>query len=81
MIRSPSAAPARVVYTGGPSGRLGDPQDTSRYHRAMPQPRSWEVMRRQIAGILLRRTGMGVDAWNARIADRKPTDEPELRRG
>ena len=36
-------------------------------------------MRLQIAGNLERRTGVGVDDWNARIAERQPADEPELR--
>jgi hypothetical protein len=45
----------------------------------MPQPRTWEAMRRQIAEILVRRSGMDVEAWNARIAERTPTNEPELR--
>ena len=45
----------------------------------MPQPRTWEGMRTQIEEILERRTGEGVEAWNAKIAGRKPTSEGELR--
>jgi hypothetical protein len=36
-------------------------------------------MRTQIVGILERRTGEGVDAWTAKIAERKPATEAELR--
>jgi hypothetical protein len=45
----------------------------------MPQPRTWEGMRVQIVEILERRTGDGLDAWNARIAERAPGSEAELR--
>lgn len=36
-------------------------------------------MRRQIVGILEERTGQGVEAWNARIRERGPASEAELR--
>ena len=45
----------------------------------MPQPRTWEGMRTQIVEILQRRTGEGVETWNARIAERRPANEAELR--
>ncbi len=45
----------------------------------MAQPRTWQAMRAQIADNLVRRTGEGVEAWNARIAEHHPKDEPELR--
>jgi hypothetical protein len=45
----------------------------------MPQPRTWEGMRTQIAEILERRTGEGVEPWKAKIAQRMPATEAELR--
>jgi hypothetical protein len=36
-------------------------------------------MRADIVGLLERRTGEGVDAWNARIGQRRPANEAELR--
>jgi hypothetical protein len=45
----------------------------------MPQPRTWEGMRTQIAEILERRTGEGVQPWKAKITQRKPATEAELR--
>jgi hypothetical protein len=45
----------------------------------MPQPRTWEGMRREIAEALQRRTDEGVEAWNARIAAVGPASEAELR--
>jgi Domain of unknown function (DUF5655) len=78
-VSAPTAATVRFIPSGTlvPHPHLA--HDTSRYHREMPQPRTWEAMRRQIAGILVRRTGTDVNAWNARIADRRPGSEPELR--
>jgi hypothetical protein len=45
----------------------------------MPQARSWQAMRTQIADNLEWRTGEGVEAWNAKIAQRNPSTEKELR--
>jgi hypothetical protein len=45
----------------------------------MPQARSWQGMRSQIADSLELRTGEGVEAWKVKIAQRKPSTEKELR--
>lgn len=45
----------------------------------MPQPRSWVEMRAQIIEVLERRTGVGLEAWNRRVAARAPATEADLR--
>ena len=40
---------------------------------------TWQKMRQQIQGQLERGTGEGVDAWNRKIAQVAPADEPALR--
>jgi hypothetical protein len=45
----------------------------------MTQNRSWQERTEWIAGLLERRTGDGIDAWNAKIQARDPADEASLR--
>jgi hypothetical protein len=45
----------------------------------MPQARSWQEMSARVRAQLERDTGEGVDAWNARIREAGPSDEPALR--
>lgn len=44
-----------------------------------PRPRSWREMNEWIADLLVRRTGQGVEAWNARIGEQTSPDEASLR--
>src|SRR5260370_25360449 len=44
-----------------------------------PALRSWHQMRERCADLLLSRTGTDVAAWNQRIAEEGPADEPALR--
>jgi len=44
-----------------------------------PPVRSWAEMRDWAARLLLSRTGEDVQAWNRRVADAGPADEPALR--
>lgn len=45
----------------------------------MSKPKSWQEMRVWIIDLLERRTGAGLDEWNARVADSGAETEPELR--
>jgi hypothetical protein len=47
--------------------------------KRMVQARDWGEMRAQIAGLLERRTGSGIDAWNRRVAATGLQTEPEVR--
>jgi Domain of unknown function (DUF5655) len=43
------------------------------------QPRSWREMNEWIVGLLVKRTGAGLETWNARIAAEDMPDEASLR--
>jgi hypothetical protein len=45
----------------------------------MEETRAWEKMREQCAGLLLRRTGADVAAWNRRVAEHEFADREALR--
>lgn len=45
----------------------------------MSETRSWQEMYASIGDLLARRTGQGVDAWNARIREQGFADEASLR--
>ncbi|MDQ3870972.1 MAG: DUF5655 domain-containing protein [Chloroflexota bacterium] len=45
----------------------------------MSETRSWQEMYASIGDLLVRRTGEGVDAWNARIREHGFADEQSLR--
>lgn len=47
--------------------------------KALARPRSWREMNEWIAELLVKRTGEGVDAWNARVRQQGVADEPALR--
>lgn len=46
----------------------------------MAEVRTWQAMRLEMSATLERRTGERLETWNARIAQRAPADETELRR-
>ena len=46
----------------------------------MPEYGSWKAFREKIVKLLEKRTGEGLDAWNARVAKQKPKDEAALRK-
>jgi predicted transport protein len=53
-----------------------NPQPSS---TAAARPRSWREMSESIAESLVKRTGEGVDAWNAKVRGQQLEDEPSLR--
>src|SRR6476661_4454571 len=56
-----------------------DPSERGSYHRRVRQARSWLERKAWIEGLLERRTGSNVAAWNARVAEAAPADEAALR--
>lgn len=46
----------------------------------MPEYGSWKAYREKIVKLLEKRTGAGLEAWNARVAKRKPKDKAALRK-
>lgn len=45
----------------------------------MGRPKSWQEMREWIKDLLVRKTGAGIEEWNARVADSGIDNEPDLR--
>jgi hypothetical protein len=46
----------------------------------MVQTRSWQERNGWIQDMLVRRTGQNIDAWNKRVRELDPPDEPSLRK-